>query len=468
MSESPPPPPPWGPPSLSPPPAGGAGGGGGFRLPDGSLPAPPPVHPPAARARTSGKTIAAIVIASVLAFASVVAGTIAVGLVLFPSPSGPPEAQRTRVAVTGDEPTELGALPIDGQLELPIGFDPATVEIDGEVASSPGVYLRVFLDEDLEHLAPEAQVEADDGELVIDASGTSFGCMQWGRTERLPDDSGSMRWTSASRYWIAMYVDPDSGEMLDEPLRAAFDVAPTGLAAPQATMQIDDAGRPVFSWDAVEGATRYVVVQNGTKGDVSDLMAVSTCHDVLAETDRTSVTIPPDGAESTEVQNLTLQQWEVSDDERLLDDVDDSGSGDGHLRYGVYAVAEDGTRSATVLVDGTGAQVPVQVAIYTLSSSTGVTVYDRWGSTVLVAEFPVVMADGSIVTMPVTYDVERTTVDHATIDYDLQGLKSVPEGYDVPALRVPYRVTGTSLSGSVLLVGTSIDDAWARLHDFTG
>lgn len=153
-------------------------------------------------------------------------------------------------------------------------------------------------------------------------------------------DKGELAdWGNLLQYYLVQYVDAQTGEVLEKPLVTVFTVEHEVKESPRVTMVINEEGLPTFSWDAVDGATRYYVLSmdyDAEKGYIGNGW-------VQGET--TDVSWTPEDA-------THLRIYDVSEAERNDDYiVEKYGEGQGAILqerlydtyYCVIAVSEDGT-----------------------------------------------------------------------------------------------------------------------------
>ena len=73
-------------------------------------------------------------------------------------------------------------------------------------------------------------------------------------------DKGELKdWGNLPQYYLAEYVDRETGEKLQKPRVTVVTVKHEVSQAPRVTVSLDEDGLPVFSWQKIKDADRYIL-----------------------------------------------------------------------------------------------------------------------------------------------------------------------------------------------------------------
>ena len=285
--------------------------------------------------------------------------------------------------------TDLGVVPADTTFDFPANPELWDSEIDGW--RSPRDLIRVYLDPELTVPAPDAWVTESydlDDTLTVRPDYDTYLIVEDGSST---DITIGERWGTASEYYIAQLADLDTGTALDTIPVQRFEVEDY-RPRPEVTAEVDTEGVLRLSWPAVDGATRYDVLQTTygftSLGQATGLSWASDVGDT------------PDGYR----QNEVLAYHSGMSEDMLFSSPD----------YGVREVI--GIAVSAHLADGRMTVVPVdsallgQVPVRQAFNAWAQDGLDDWlDPSALPGSVPFQMADGSTRSLPVSYDVAGIT-----------------------------------------------------------
>ncbi|MEV7974272.1 transglutaminase domain-containing protein [Cellulomonas sp. NPDC089187] len=280
-------------------------------------------------------------------------------------------------------------VPLTDSVPVPVDFDPSSVPADQALA--------VYLDRDLTVRAPDAQIaDTADGYAATPQTSTAWA---GAGAQQIGVESGS--WGFAQVYYLALLVDPGTGEPVEEPQVSAFTVR-TPVAAPTLDVTVDDDGVGQVGWQPVDGATGYRVLRLGSDG-------VRVLHSETdpgwATTEQPITSLASSWSAQSEHQHEDLVTVRYSDDALRGDDFIEDNPTD-QVTYLVQTVTTENRASgvATVPTD-LPARLPDAVAVHALAEL-GLSLDQPIDPGTLPAQVPVSMADGRTRMFPVSYLAE--------------------------------------------------------------
>lgn len=285
--------------------------------------------------------------------------------------------------------TDLGVVPADTTFDFPANPDLWNSEVDGW--RSPRDLIRVYLDPALTVPAPDAWVTESydqDDTLSVRPDYDTYLIVDDGSST---DITIGERWGTSPEYYIAQLADLDTGAALDTIPVQRFEVEDY-RPRPEVTAEVDTQGVLRLSWPAVDGATRYDVLQTTygftSLGQATGLTWASNVDDT------------PDGYR----QNEVLAYHSGMSEDMLF------GSPDYGVRevlgIAVSAHLADGRMSVVPVDSALLGQVPVRQA-FNAWAHDGL---DDWlDPSALPGSVPFQMADGATRSLPVSYDVAGIT-----------------------------------------------------------
>lgn len=248
-------------------------------------------------------------------------------------------------------------------------------------------------------------------------------------------------WGNLPQYYMALYVNPETGEKLEKPIITPFTIKNEVKKAPEVKFRVNEEGKPEFYWEKVKGAKAYYVVQY----DYDDERGYSMVGMTRGITDKTSWS--PD----SNIMFNTFTVAEVSRNEKWV--VDKYGQGTGPVvtennlkeqKYCVVAANEDGTSAIS------NSFSKHQLAKMIASNVEGKKSREEEGSRYAKSfnELPsyawVTMCDGRLAQKLITYDIENAKEKTETWGQyekpDMSDLKNV----QVDIVKIPYQIEGTA------------------------
>lgn len=210
-------------------------------------------------------------------------------------------------------------------------------------------------------------------------------------------------WGNLPQYYMALYVNPETGEKLEKPIITPFTIKNEVKTAPEVKFRVNEEGKPEFYWDKVKGAKAYYVVQYDYDNEHGYGMVGMT----RGITDKTAWS--PD----SNIMFNTFTVSEMDRNEKWV--VDKYGQGTGPVvtdndlkeeKYCVVAVNEDGTSAISNSFD------KHQLSKMIASTVEGKKSREEEGSRYAKSfnELPayawVTMCDGRLAQKLITYDIE--------------------------------------------------------------
>lgn len=308
-----------------------------------------------------------------------------------------------------------------------------------------GEIVEVYLDPQLTMPAPDVSSYEFRGQLSVSPSSFSIGKIAEDGDGYELQINQNGEWGLFDRYYLAVKKDLATGEVLPEPVVSLF-TPKAELDSPVATYEARDGGDGVFRWNAVEGATRYVLVSLGY-GAHEQEYGTSSRVEVLATTDGTQIAASDVPTEDWMGRNSAFVSYVGnSEDEARDPDYADRGPYSARTAlYGVVAMTADDVPSAVALVNqrDVSAGLPVKVAGYALRE---VMVGRTRDVADLPDQVPVTMADGS------------TTV--GSVEYAVGSVTERFGGYETT-----FSVLGSTVVDTVAFTAASVEAAQAALAE---
>lgn len=260
-------------------------------------------------------------------------------------------------------------------------------------------------------------------------------------------DKGEYKdWGNLQQYYLVQYVDFENGEALEKPVITVFTVERELKAAPKVSMRLDEDGLPVFSWQEIEGADTYYVMEL----NYSEELGYTGSGWVQGITEETEW--KPEKA-------THLKIFSVSEEERAEEyNIEKYGEGTEPIYreddpyetyYCVIAASEEGTSAISNTFDEKeiARRVPYMEAAKTSREKEGSDYADGF------ANMPsykwVTMCDGTLVQKLINYDFENAEyVTEQWGEYENEDM-SDSRIVDVEVVRVSYVIDGTGFDGLV-------------------
>ncbi len=339
------------------------------------------------------------------------------------------------------ELTDLGV--VDADTVFTFQGDPDRWDSSVEGWRTPGDLIRVYLDADLTVPAPDAWVGRsydDDTGSTIEVSPSYDTVLSVSGSDDSADIALGERWGAAPEYYLVQLADLTTGEPLDTLPVQRFTVEDY-RPRPEVTAEVDDDGVLRLSWDRVDGAVRYDVLDPaygfGSLGESPDLTWTSDLEDT------------PDGYR----QNTSLSYLSGVSDDALHASPDV----DGTREIGGLAVSAllQGGRISVVPVDSALlARVPLRQAS-TAWDHEGL--YSSMAPGDLPGALPYEMADGSTALLPVTYRTDTIAEIYSgtyAVRYTVHGAR--------PSDTDPLRVEAADLAEARRLVEDRVTELDAQ------
>lgn len=251
-------------------------------------------------------------------------------------------------------------------------------------------------------------------------------------------------WGNLSEVYMAVKVDLETGELLDKPLVTPIRIAHEIAGDLRLKLSLTENGTPEFSWNELEGADYYYLVDVDYKTD-KGVIGQSFVREKITE--GTSFEAEP-GAQFT-----TFKVPEI--DRQKEDVIKQYGEGTGPIpkeedseqRYAVVAVSKDGTSSIsnTLSLKDLAKRIPYTEEIGKSSEEEGNTTATEMG--LLPSYRWVTMSDGSLVQKLINYDISKAKEDTELWgSYEKDDLSDL-EANEIELITIPYTVEGTPFSG---------------------
>ena len=253
-------------------------------------------------------------------------------------------------------------------------------------------------------------------------------------------------WGNLKQYYLAQYVDFETGAILDKPIVKVMKTQHEITEAPKLKVSTDDAGVTTFSWNAVDGAAIYYIIEL----DYNDEDGYSGMGTPLGSTDKTSWV--PDKA-------YRFKTYEVSEYER--NDpyyIEEYGEGVGAIpKDGMYdthlaviAISEAGTSSiSNTYTEKELAQRIPEIEEVEKGKEEG---SNRPESILTAPAYKwITMCDGSLVQRLVNYDFARAqTTTHSYAEYEKEDMSDA-RIVRVDVIEIPYMIDKTTFDGMVVV-----------------
>lgn len=261
-------------------------------------------------------------------------------------------------------------------------------------------------------------------------------------------------WGNCAQYYRVQWVDFETGEPLAKPRVTVFTIQHE-LSSPSAEFYVTPDGSAAFRWNAVEGAQRYYICRASYSGTRYSYTTV------LDYTDKTYWEY--DNGDIASVMNSPFRTDKDSEDYKLSPYYEPDKEKDAetatNYRYFIIAANEADCSAASneISDDAIAGNLPYCNAWNTRQNDTA---YDTRVDNIslLPAQMPVTMCDGSTKYFLLRYDIEYahegTTAVYETDDETGEIVPGSMEKYQ--HLSIPYTPEGT------LLTGSAIVDEWDK------
>lgn len=349
----------------------------------------------------------------------------------------------------------MAGLARNERIELALGFDlkSAGLEKYTEVAN-------LFWDKELTQPV-DFRYEYDESKKVLTlkpgpySSGSIYtSSLTTAEVRKYPHDTISLfsrgayeDWGNVGKFYMAEYLDLETGEKLETP--SVRVVATKGeLQAPQIEFRPTETGLAGFRWNAVEGATGYIVF----RADYDEERGYGTTGVTpIALTSETSWTETAPLFSSYSQANGNFRWFRYSEDDWAGDNIyDKEGLAEGkaviddtrNYRYGVMAINETGSSVFSNLysIEDLAPNLAYAEATYT-SKNNGFT-NDCEDIGLAPSHVWVTMCDGATARRLIQYDTEHARVEtnrYINVDEDSGEYAG---GEDLEVLQIPYTVEG--------------------------
>lgn len=268
-------------------------------------------------------------------------------------------------------------------------------------------------------------------------------------------------WGNIGKYYMAQYVDLETGQKLKKPLVTVINV--TGeLHTPKLNFSETEAGTATFNWESVPNAEKYFVVQ--IKASEEAGFANASCQ-VIGETTDTTWQAPCETfLGEVSFTNDAFRIYNISEDDWLNDSTseiynDTYKAEDGvvlnedanHLHYGVVAVSKDGNSMVSNLYKATdlAALLPYMQANFTEEQ----TEFIANAALELPSHAWVVMCDGTLKQKLINYD----TANVETMSTLMQGDDPDSTAREIFTISLPYTIDGTPFTQAASIISASTD-----------
>lgn len=267
-------------------------------------------------------------------------------------------------------------------------------------------------------------------------------------------------WGNLGKYYMAQYVDLESGEKLDTPLVTIVTIKGE-LNTPNIKFTVTENGTASFSWKPVTNAERYLIIQTTSYND----SGLSGACSVIGETTDTNWTAPNKTfASEIKTSNEDFRIYSISEDDWLNPSTKEIYASsykeedgvvllqeDATEYYGVIAISKDGNSMVSNLY---GADEIASLLPYHEARNMGQTA----GRTVKHTEqLPthawIVLCDGRVKQNLVNYNIEKADTMTMNVTGDEPDSPVVP----ITNLLIPYTIDGTAFTGTASIITTSTD-----------
>ncbi len=269
-------------------------------------------------------------------------------------------------------------------------------------------------------------------------------------------DKGELKdWGNLPQYYLAEYVDRETGEKLQKPRVTVVTVKHEVSQAPRVTVSLDEDGLPVFSWQKIKDADRYYIMELNYDPE----SGYTGAGWVLGETDKTSW--KPESA-------AHLRTFSVSEAERAEDyNIEQYGEGTDPIYreetyetyYCVIAASDTGTSavSNTFPEQEIARRVPYMEETGMSLEKEGSNYADGFGN--MPSYKWVTMCDGTLVQKLINYHFDQAEkVTEQWGEYEKEDMSDL-KLTDVDIVKVPYTIDGTGFTGVVKVQNFS-GDTW--------
>lgn len=348
----------------------------------------------------------------------------------------------------------------DEVIEIPVGFDVTDSEIEYWTE-----FAALYQDPELQYMiTPKWSYDAEAGKVILEPTKYPVGIISTinltteqvtkynhNEYEIFPKDTGT-DWGNLGTMYMALYMDPVSGEKLDTPIVQIITLEGEIPQRPAVTFSIAEDGRAVFHWNEVEGAEEYFLCSLDKRTDLGlDTIAIP----IGVTTDTSWCAESPDYNIYTST-NFDFTNFDMSEEDWYNEYEAEYARDNYGISEGVYldtssredtmfcviAVNKDGTSmmSNTISLAEIAPNLPYRMA-YETSRANGFS--ESYESIDKVSAYGyVTMCDGYTAMKLVDYKTEQAEVSlEHFIEIDDDG--SYIQGVDVPVLKIPYIIEGT-------------------------
>ncbi|MCB5955772.1 transglutaminase domain-containing protein [Enterococcus sp. CWB-B31] len=338
----------------------------------------------------------------------------------------------------------------DEPLKIEIGFDPEelgmknyteVVEVfqDPELTQSLGTGFEMDEERTQIEVLPPKTAPASISSSDLDKNSYGYDSAEY----TLFDKGEYGDWGNLQQYYMIVRVDLDTGEKLEKPIVTLFSVIHEIPDSLRLKMKINEEGMPEYSWNEVEDAEYYYILDL----DYTEKNGYRWSGSVRAQTEETTWT----------PENVAyLRTYSVSEYERRKDyNIEKYGEGDEPIykdqtyqsNYAVIAVSKDGTSAISNAMDiaSMAERIPSNEEIDLSNEEEGKLRADSYSQ--LPSYRWVTMCDGSLVQKLVTYEVSKAKVATESIySYEKEDMSDMT-AEKVEVVVIPYTIDGTGFSG---------------------
>lgn len=307
----------------------------------------------------------------------------------------------------------------DESIQIELGYDPW----GDDVTLSPSESYVVYQDAELQYPVDvfTYEYDADEGMLTVGPPYYGIGEMDSSEID-LSHLSGnylvqdeSEGWGTLGQYYLAAYVDAQTGKELEKPLVTVIKVQ-AELSTPQMTFDPTDDGYARFTWKEVEGADGYLLFR--IDKDEEGLWDYTYVYADVTDTEWSSreEDVESDYSDEVLALNYRFQQFFFDDDleeylteeaDELLEfiDLDEEYGEYGSEYYGMIAYNSEGCSAMSNLISAAdlAKMLPTEKASYANEEA----FFEVSGTLDLPAVMCVTMCDGSTAQKVIDYDFDN-------------------------------------------------------------
>ncbi|MBQ8597700.1 MAG: hypothetical protein IJ409_07930, partial [Lachnospiraceae bacterium] len=307
----------------------------------------------------------------------------------------------------------------DESIQIELGYNPW----GDDITLSPSESFVVYQDAELQYPVDifTYDYDADNGMLTVGPPYYGVGEMDSSEIDLshlsgnylMEDDSDG--WGTLGQYYLAAYVDAQTGEELEKPVVTVIKVQ-AELSTPQMTFDPTDDGYACFTWKEVEGADGYLLFR--IDKDEEGLWDYTYVYADVTDTEWSSQEEDVESDYSDEVLSLNyrFQQFFFDDDleaylteeaSELLEfvDLDEEYGQYSSEYYGMIAYNSEGCSAMSNLISAAdlAKMLPTEKASYANEEA----LYEISGTLDLPAVMSVTMCDGSTAQKVIDYDFDN-------------------------------------------------------------